>query len=294
MTKGTPYRESFVYVISMGTSKSPRNRATNDLDLKKWREYEDLITDSLWVINERDRSGAHSNHYHGNFIPQIPNQLIRRFSRAGDVVLDGFLGSGTTLIETQRLGRNGLGIELSSEIAIMAEDLIRSERTPDSETEQKIIVGDSRDTDLLPQIFDFCTSVGEAGASLILLHPPYDDIIRFSENMADLSNMGTTPAFIQAFGDVVENLEKSLNPSGHLALVIGDKYSKSEWIPLGFYLMAETLKRAPHLKLKSTIVKNMAGNRAKLNQERLWRYRSLSGGFYVFKHEYIFLFGKSR
>ena len=278
----------------MGSSNAPKRTAVNDLDLKHWRDYEDLITDSLWVINERDRSGAHSNTYHGNFIPQIPNQLIRRFSRADDVVLDGFLGSGTTLIETQRLRRNGLGIELLPEIAKLAEDLIRSETTPEPHHKQKIIVGDSRDPDLTAQIFDFCKTVDQPGTSLIILHPPYDDIIRFSESSSDLSNMGSTEAFVQAFGDVVENLGNVLNPGGHLAIVIGDKYSKSEWVPLGFYLMAETLKRAPELTLKSTIVKNMSGNRAKLNQERLWRYRSLSGGFYVFKHEYIFLFKRNK
>jgi len=33
-------------------------------------------------------------------------------------------------------------------------------------------------------------------------------------------------------------------------------------------------------------------NRAKRNQENLWRYRALVGGFYVFRHEYILLFQK--
>ena len=32
--------------------------------------------------------------------------------------------------------------------------------------------------------------------------------------------------------------------------------------------------------------------KGKMNQKELWRYRALSGGFYVFKHEYIFLFQK--
>ncbi len=69
----------------------------NDLNLKNWKEYEDVLTDSLWIIGERDKSGAHTGNYHGNFIPQIPNQLMRRFTKKGDVVLDTFLGSGTTL-----------------------------------------------------------------------------------------------------------------------------------------------------------------------------------------------------
>ena len=43
----------------------------NDLDMKNWKES-DINTDSLWVINERDKSGKHKNVYHGNFIPQLP------------------------------------------------------------------------------------------------------------------------------------------------------------------------------------------------------------------------------
>ena len=43
----------------------------NDIDMKNWKEYEDIYTDSLWVIDKRDNSGAHSGKYHGNFIPQI-------------------------------------------------------------------------------------------------------------------------------------------------------------------------------------------------------------------------------
>lgn len=75
----------------------------NDLDLRNWKQYTDIFTDSLWIIDERDKSGPHRGDYHGNFVPQIPNQLIRRFTKRGEVVLDTFLGSGTTLIECKRL-----------------------------------------------------------------------------------------------------------------------------------------------------------------------------------------------
>jgi hypothetical protein len=59
----------------------------NDIDLTNWQQA-DINTDSLWLISERDKSGKHSNIYHGNFIPQIPNQLIRRYTKQGEMVLD--------------------------------------------------------------------------------------------------------------------------------------------------------------------------------------------------------------
>jgi DNA modification methylase len=70
-----------------------------------------INTDSLWIIPERDKSGKHKNVYHGNFVPQIPNQLIRRYTKENDVVLDLFMGSGTTLYECEKLNRNFIGFD---------------------------------------------------------------------------------------------------------------------------------------------------------------------------------------
>lgn len=54
--------------------------------------------------------------------------------------------------------------------------------------------------------------------------------------------------------------------------------------------MKEVLKRV--LALKSIVVKNVEETRAKRDQKQLWRYRAPAGGFYIFKHEHIFLFEK--
>ena len=122
------------------------------------------------------------------------------------------------------------------------------------------------------------------------MHPPYWDIIRFSENKKDLSNAKSLKEFLKKFGEIVDSTYPVLDKGRYFAVVIGDKYSAGEWIPLGFYTMQEVLKRG--YKLKSTIVKNFEETKGKMNQKELWRYRALVGGFYIFKHEYIFLFQK--
>ncbi len=263
----------------------------NDLKLNNWKEYEDILTDSLWIIPERDKSGVHNAGYHGNFVPQIPNQLIRRFTKKGDVVLDAFLGSGTTLIESRRLGRNGIGIELISRVANNAKKIISRQPTS-GKVFTSVLIGDSTTCNAKKEVLKILNDKKKRNLQLIILHPPYHDIIKFSNRKEDLCNAKNIEDFSKKFGNVVENFADILEKNHYLAVVIGDKYTNSEWVPLGYYLMRETLERGHNLKLKSILIKNMVNNRAKRNQEHLWRYRALVGGFYIFKHEYILLFQK--
>jgi len=150
----------------------------------------------------------------------------------------------------------------------------------------EVIVGDSRTLD----IKSILEKHRIKQVQLLIMHPPYHDIIKFSKGKNDLSNARNTEEFLKMFGKVVDNVIPFLEKGRYFVLVIGDKYSKGEWRPLGFYCMNEVLKR--NYILKSIIVKNFEETRGKRNQKELWRYRALVGGFYIFKHEYIMLFKK--
>lgn len=257
----------------------------NDLNLNRWKEYNDIMTDSLWVLDKRDKSGAHNAGYWGNFIPQIPNQFLRRYTKKNEWVLDPFLGSGTTLIECKRLGINGIGVELQPGVAVLAKSNIKKEVNP-HKVKTEIINADSTSIDFKKEL----NKLKLKSVQFVIMHPPYWDIIKFSDKQNDLSNAETVDTFLSMFGKVADNALSVLDKGRYFAVVIGDKYSSGEWIPLGFYLMNDLIKKG--YKLKSTIVKNFDETKGKMNQKELWRYRALAGGFYIFKHEYIFLFQK--
>lgn len=275
------------------TRKAPRKTSPiNDLDLEQWREYDDILTDSLWFFPERDRSGAHLADYHGNFIPQIPYQAMRRYTKAGEVVLDPFLGSGTTLIECRRLGRHGIGLDLKEPLTRAVRKRVASENNPFN-VRTSILHADSGElTASSRKIRRALTTLGREEVQLAILHPPYHSIIRFSDAPEDLSNCESTAAFLERFGQVVDLTTRFLADGRYLVLVIGDIYEGGTWIPLGFQCMQEVMNRG--YQLKSIVVKDMQGNRAKRNLDNIWRYRALAGGFYIFKHEYVMFFRKGR
>jgi site-specific DNA-methyltransferase (cytosine-N4-specific) len=69
-----------------------------------------------WLINTRGYDGAHF----AVFPESLVERCVRLSTRPGDLVLDPFAGSGTTLAVATRLGRTALGIELNPEYADLA------------------------------------------------------------------------------------------------------------------------------------------------------------------------------
>ncbi|MCX6133381.1 MAG: DNA methyltransferase [Ignavibacteriales bacterium] len=263
-----------------------KTRKINDINLNRWKEYKTILTDSLWLLDRRDGTGGHSSWYWGNFIPQIPHQLMMRYTKSGDWVLDAFAGSGTTLLEAQRLKRNCIGIELQSSVAKKVGQTLKGNHAESTGTIVGLEVGDSRTINIKQVLRKYETQ----SVQLVILHPPYHNIIQFSKSRRDLSNTRTPEDFAEQFGAVVDNVTPALDDGRMLAVVIGDKYEKGEWKPLGFMVMNEVLKR--NYKLKSIVVKNFEETMGKRSQKELWRFRALAGGFYLFKHEYIFIFQK--
>ena len=262
--------------------------AYNDIKLKDWRNYKHIETGTLWNFQSRENKNGHSYDYHGNYIPQIATQLFERYTKAQDVVLDMFLGSGTTAIEAVNMNRRCIGVEIQKEMCDYVSNKFTRE---DLDKSVKIINGDSTTQEVKKHIFATLKGLDEEYAQFLMLHPPYADIIKFSNLKGDLSTIEKTEDFLEGFKKVAQIGYDALEKKRFAALIIGDKYANGELIPLGSMCM-EKMKEVGFM-LKAVIVKNIEGNeKAKGKNANLWHYRALAGGFYIFKHEYIYLFQK--
>lgn len=260
----------------------------SDIDLANWKDYGDISTDSLWILPSRARGKGHKLDYYGNFVPQIATQLFQRFTRTGDIVLDMFLGSGTSAIEAENQGRRLIGVEIAEkQVEIVRQKLGSGHQ----ERGIHVLQGDSSSRRVVRPIQRVLAEEGSDWAQFLVLHPPYHDIIHFTGLAEDLSNASDTDDFLKRFGRTARIGYKLLEPGRFAALVIGDKYENKELVPLGFLTMQQM--NMAGFRTKSIVVKNMVGNeRGKGKASNLWRYRALAGGFYLFRHEYVIIFQK--
>ncbi|MBX2893521.1 MAG: thermonuclease family protein [Saprospiraceae bacterium] len=75
-------------------------------------------------------SGAKQDNHLAMFPEELPRRLIKMFAFAGDVVLDPFLGSGTTSLAARNLGRHSLGYEVNPDfIPIIRKKIGADEKT---------------------------------------------------------------------------------------------------------------------------------------------------------------------
>lgn len=210
---------------------SPKNKL-NALTAKEWIQE----TVSVW----RQR-GLGANHPDTKFERLHPapfsftdvSRLVRFFSKPGQLVLDPFLGSGSTLKAAALEGRNGIGIELSEKYADIARERLALEvGVEGNETTQQIIQGDAREA--LGQI-------ERDSIDLVITSPPYWNILhkkdhkakqeriskgldtRYSEDdQRDLGNIDNYEFFLTELTSIFDEVSKVLKQGGYATIVVSD------------------------------------------------------------------------
>ena len=258
----------------------------NDLQIedKGFLNYPVEWVKSLWLMKRDD---PRKLQFHGGNIPEIQRRLFHRYTRQGDVVIDWFLGSGTSILVGNELGRKIIGVDLDPKLLEFRTHDLRH---------HIIITGDSSNSGMVKMVQSQLFRHGYDGfADFTFLHPPYHNIIQFTKDNPsphDLSRCNTAGEFQDLFRLVAKNAYDTLKAKGWAALLIGDIYSDGSLIPLSYYCM--DAMREVGFNLKAEIVKDINNNEAKGRSFNLWWYRHLKNGTYFFDHEKIYIFRKEK
>jgi len=235
-------------------------------------------TETVWSFRDRGSWATHVGNYRGNWSPYIPRNLIQRYTRRGDLVLDQMCGSGTSLVESKLLGRNSIGVDINRDAIMVTRDRLNFGFKPVDpdyplDLSIKTYVGDARRLDAL----------SDESVDLIATHPPYAYIIPYAERLeGDLSSLRKLEDFLRAMRLVADESFRVLKKGKQCAILIGDTRKHKHYVPISIRLLQQFLDAG--FVLREDIIKLQW--KTKVTRER-WRSSKLD--FYRIAHEHLFV-----
>ncbi|MFQ5977545.1 MAG: DNA-methyltransferase [Candidatus Heimdallarchaeota archaeon] len=126
---------SFEFICVFRKRGKTESRTKDEKEESKvtMEEWSDWCFNSIWDIPPKIKINSRGSNILGHIAPfpeEIPYRLIRLFTFKGDVVLDPFLGSGTTLQVCRITQRRGIGFEIVKEYADLIKRRISEDWTP--------------------------------------------------------------------------------------------------------------------------------------------------------------------
>jgi DNA modification methylase len=217
-------------------------------------------TTTLWDFptqNYGDRPHG-DNKYSGVTPAFVIWNLLQRYTKEGDLVIDPMCGSGTTIDVAKELNRQVIGYDI----------------TP---YRDDIIQNDARKIPLEDNSVDF-----------VFIDSPYSDNIKYSENPADIGRISCEKdEFFTELEKVAQEIYRILKPGKVMAWLIGDHWrKKSGFIPVGFRIYQMLAKYFEPVDIVCVVRRNQTSNTP------VWHERAKKFNFFLRGFKYLFIMRK--
>lgn len=243
-------------MLSLGHQKTcdcdPRR--INCMSAKEWLKCQL----GVWQFVYEARDVRDKKIHPATFPIALAKRVIQLFTHQGELVLDPFVGSGTTLVAAQDTNRNAVGFDLHEKYVDLCERRL-SERIPFGTSRQLAVHDDARNT---------AKYLATETVSLICTSPPYANLLnrerknksrrfrnnqqlgkveQYSQDPRDLGTMSLDQYQI-AMGDIFQRLLPLLRPKGHCVINVPDMWWENRRVTIHIALVEELRRRGYELR----------------------------------------------
>ena len=220
-----------------------------------------LQTTTLWEYTSQHYGDAEqgSKEYIGATPSYIIWNLLERYTRKNDLVVDPMCGSGTTIDVARDLGRRALGYD----VAPFRKDIFRA---------------DARKLPLENEKADF-----------VFVDPPYSTHIDYSNEPGCIGKLDAlTSDYYIAMEKAIQEMHRILRPKRYMALYVSDSWQKKKpFAPIGFHLFAILEKYFEPVDVIAVVRHN------KTLKRRHWHTEAIAGNYFLRGFNYLFIMRKS-
>ena len=213
----------------------------------------------VWQFFYEGRDIRDKTIHPATFPISLAKKVIELFTHQGELVLDPFVGSGTTLIAANDLNRNSVGFDLQASYVELCSRRLSENANMYNETQQIAVQDDARN---IPEYFD------KGSVSLIWTSPPYanllnrkrknksrrnrknDQLGKIEQYSQDERDLGTLKLdeYTKTMGDIYEKLLPLLRPKGHCVINVPDMWWENQRITIHVSLIEELRRRGYELR----------------------------------------------
>jgi len=217
-------------------------------------------TTTLWDFPTQNYGNKpHGNNKYNGVTPAfIIWNLLQRYTKEGDLVVDPMCGSGTTIDVAKELNRKVIGYDLN----VARPDVIKS---------------DARKIPLENNSVDF-----------VFIDSPYSDNIEYSDDSKCIGKISCEKIeFFDELEEVAKEIHRILKPDKVMAWLIADQWIKRKFTPTGFLLYQRLEKYFDTIDIISVTRHNQTSNTG------IWHYRARKFNFYLRGFKYLFIMEKN-